>query len=225
MDESNIVSSEGHEERGVSAWFHDIEQYSVLSREEMVQLFQQLEKARISLRCIISSHPAGIADIIQKSRAVLAEKSFIHNFIMMPFETVEESGTWSAFIEKHMAQLEHLELRAKTQSREMLIREFVSVLETFSLQPRVEEAALSAIEQSLSHKQNGNGAPNTSRDVVRIRQERAQLKTVKDKIILSNLRLVADITRLYKNHLPLLDLLQEGSIGLMRAVEKFDWRL
>ncbi|MGH9138632.1 MAG: sigma-70 family RNA polymerase sigma factor [Acidimicrobiales bacterium] len=50
-------------------------------------------------------------------------------------------------------------------------------------------------------------------------------QSAKDRMILSNLRLVAHWAKRYQNQgVALLDLIQEGIFGLIRAVEKFDWR-
>lgn len=52
-----------------------------------------------------------------------------------------------------------------------------------------------------------------------------RLQEAKDRFIRANLRLSADIARKYsRNDAQLMDLIQEGNIGLMRAVEKFDYK-
>ena len=56
------------------------------------------------------------------------------------------------------------------------------------------------------------------------RIERGDL-AAKERLITHNLRLVVSIARRYPNtELSLLDLIQDGTIGLIRATEKFDWR-
>ncbi len=66
--------------------------------------------------------------------------------------------------------------------------------------------------------------PAEERELARRKDEGDDI--ARRKLIESNLRLVMSITRNYtRADVPLLDLIQEGNLGLMRAVDKFDWTM
>jgi RNA polymerase primary sigma factor len=89
------------------------------------------------------------------------------------------------------------------------------------------ENAPAADPLKLYVRQIGSGALLTreeERELARRKDEGDE--EAKRQLIESNLRLVMAITRNYtKASVPLLDLIQEGNLGLIRAVEKFDYRL
>src|SRR3989440_4827643 len=69
------------------------------------------------------------------------------------------------------------------------------------------------------------GRLRSDRSVMRARADVRRAESARQRFIMANLRLVVSVARKYQGQgLPLLDLIQEGNIGLMRAVELFDWR-
>jgi RNA polymerase primary sigma factor len=90
-----------------------------------------------------------------------------------------------------------------------------------------EAAAQTQDPLKLYVRQIGDGpllTPAQERELARLKD--AGDEAAKRKLIESNLRLVMSITRNYtKAGVPLLDLIQEGNLGLIRAVEKFDYTM
>ena len=130
---------------------------------------------------------------------------------------VEELGLRIEYLKPKFARLIRLNRRVRRLQREL------ALLKGRGRSSSEREAHISEIRQALravQHTRHG-----LARRVRELRQIYAEHKKAKRALSEGNLRLVVSVAKKYRNRgVPFLDLIQEGNAGLMRAVEKFEYR-
>jgi len=113
------------------------------------------------------------------------------------------------------------------RDEEDLVRLYLTDIGQYPLLTKDDEVRLA---QQIEAGNQARGDLDVASDLTpaRKRELRKQVRSGEDAertFVQSNLRLVVSIAKKYQaSGLPLLDLIQEGNLGLMHAVEKFDWR-
>ena len=115
------------------------------------------------------------------------------------------------------------------RDEEDLVRLYLTDIGQYTLLTKDDEVRLAkAIEAgkiALAEQEAGDAKTLTATKRRELRKAIREGEIAERAFVQSNLRLVVSIAKKYQaSGLPLLDLIQEGNLGLMHAVEKFDWR-
>jgi len=112
--------------------------------------------------------------------------------------------------------------QVRRRERFRLWRAWLTTCESLRLHPHVQEAMVEALADAARTQTEDTALQAASRAWVRAQEALDQAKA---QMVQANLRLVIHIAHRYRDRgVPLLDLIQEGNLGLMRAVDKFEPR-
>jgi RNA polymerase primary sigma factor len=172
---------------------------------EFVRLRNEVEKLERKLAATPKRHVNVQAKLARKIRRLRVKCS--QELRAIPFSPAQ----WKHFqnlIQQAVEELNQLEQELqKVQGKSAAVRE---------LKRKIQELEFNA----------GANSSQMRHWLDRARKGEEEAESAKSALIQANLRLVVSVAKKYVNRgLHLLDLIQEGNIGLMRAAEKFDYRL
>ncbi|MBF0507222.1 MAG: sigma-70 family RNA polymerase sigma factor [Nitrospirae bacterium] len=204
----------------VQAYFNSMGDISILTKDEETDLAKKLEQGRDIITKIISTLP--IFDKIKNTIDIEDEEGV----------TTEEERADEALI-KTLSRLEELiEMAGRTDSKVKRygtlkdFRAFVNEKKKRGLNTKRYDVLLKEAQADYKKIESEIGIKiEILKDLwLKISKARHLVTEAKNELITRNLRLVVNIAKNYVGRgLPLLDLIQEGNIGLMKAVDKFKY--
>ena len=207
----------------VQAYFHSMGDISILTKDEEVELAKKLEEGK-----------GIIAGIIQP----LPITKRIENNFVSDEEMLEEDERASQIMDLTLIRLEKLVKKTKRLLDDLSpyggsLKSLKSLIRNEQSKKKLKSVKLVAMEDAANRAQVilkkiegevGIKIEELLHKWERISKAQAFVLEAKNELITRNLRLVVNIAKNYVGRgLPLLDLIQEGNIGLMKAVDKFKY--
>jgi len=206
----------------VARYCGEVRQYALLSVAEEHALWAQIEHCKVRGRRALYMSPVALATLTQRGQQASAQQDTLRTPCAAALDalTTLHAALQALQTQRRAGCGAASERRALREACVGHWHQWLAIWETLGLPASIQTAIQEALDDAL-HAQPASPALRAA-STAWARAQRA-LAGAKTRMLQANLRLVIAVARRYRHRgLPLLDLIQEGNLGLMRALEKFE---